>query len=120
MYRASIIGAVLFAVAVPAAAQLVSVQLDYPPAELRAGIQGVVGFEVALAKDGKVTGCKITQTSGNADLDRQTCSQLRKTGQFKPAVDPAGQPIKSTYASRLRWSLPHTLETAPAPAPAPQ
>lgn len=116
MYRTSI-GAALLAASSPAVAQLVSVQLDYPPAELKAGIQGVVGFEVDLAKSGKVAGCRITQTSGNADLDKQTCSQLRKTGQFKPAVGSSGEPIKSTYASKLHWSIPHA---APQSASAPQ
>ncbi|RZL74811.1 MAG: energy transducer TonB [Sphingomonas sp.] len=96
-------------------AQLVSVQLDYPPTALRARSEGAVAFEVKLAKDGKVTGCRVTQASGHADLDQQTCSQLRKTAQFKPALDLAGKPKASTYKGRLRWKLPSSaLEAAPA------
>ncbi|WEK02548.1 MAG: TonB family protein [Candidatus Sphingomonas phytovorans] len=93
-------------VAAPAMAQLVSVEISYPPAELKAGIQGVTGFEVDLAKNGKVIRCRITQTSGNANLDKQTCIQLRETGVFKPGVDATGQPIKSTYESKLHWTIP--------------
>ncbi|MFA5966023.1 MAG: energy transducer TonB [Sphingomonas sp.] len=118
MHRAGIIGAILFVTAAPAAAQLVSAALIYPPAELKAGIQGVVTFEVEVTKDGKVSKCKTTQTSGNADLDKQTCVQLRQTGRFKPAVDPTGRPIKSTYVSKVRWSIPHPAsETQRAAAP---
>lgn len=119
MRRTNIIGAVLFIAAAPAAAQLVAVELNYPPAELKAGVQGVVGFEVELTKDGKVSKCRVTQTSGNADLDKQTCIQLRQTGRFKPAADTAGQPIKSTYSSKLRWNIPRPA-SEPQPAQAPQ
>jgi len=97
-----------------AESQLVSIQFEYPSAEFQAGIEGVVGFEVDVAKNGKVAGCKITQTSGNADLDRQTCAQIRNTAQFKPATDSAGRPIKSTYKHKMHWTLPH-----PAPEPEP-
>jgi TonB family protein len=118
MYRESMVGAVLIMAATPVLGQLMSVQLSYPPAELKAGIQGKVGFEVEVAKDGKVAKCRITQSSGNADLDKATCSQLRETGRFKPVLDPTGQPIKSTYASRLRWSIPHpTTENQPVSGP---
>ncbi|WP_197277047.1 energy transducer TonB [Sphingomonas profundi] len=102
----SVGGVLLLMIASPALAQLVSVQLDYPPAELKAGIEGVVGFEVKVAKSGKVVGCRITETSGNVNLDRQTCVQLTRTGQFKPAVDAAGNPVQSTYARKLRWIIP--------------
>jgi protein TonB len=106
MYQARMFWVVPFMVAGPAMAQIVSVQLNYPVAELKAGVEGTTGFEVKLAKDGKVIGCKVTQTSGNANLDKQTCIQLRKTGEFKPGLDAAGRPVKSTYASKLRWIIP--------------
>jgi TonB family protein len=110
--------ALLASVGAAASAQLISVQLNYPPTALRALAEGVVAFEVKLAKDGKVTGCRVTQTSGNADLDQQTCSQLRKTARFKPASDSAGRPTASTYAGKLRWKIPRSApETVPAIIP---
>ncbi len=115
MLRAVLSLMVLAFAGASASAQLISVQLDYPPSALRALAEGVVGFEVKLAKDGRVVGCRVTQTSGRADLDQQTCSQLRKTGQFKPALDAAGKPMKSTYASRLRWKIPRPAPDAIAP-----
>lgn len=93
-------------------AKLISVQLDYPPTALRARSEGMVAFEVKLAKNGKVTGCRVAQTSDHADLDQQTCSQLRKTAQFKPALDVTGKPVESTYAGRLRWKLPNSAPEA--------
>jgi hypothetical protein len=72
-----------------------------------------------VAKDGKVDKCRVTQSSGNADLDEQTCIQLRQPGRFKPALDPTGRPIKWTYLSKLRWTIPHP-PAEPRRAPAPQ
>ncbi|WP_380781712.1 energy transducer TonB [Sphingomonas sp. R86520] len=118
MFRATLSFALMVSAGTVASAQLVSVQLDYPATALRARAEGVVGFEVKLAKDGTVTGCRVTQTSGRADLDQQTCNQLRKTARFKPAVDAAGKPIASKYAGRLRWQLPRSAQaTVPAVVP---
>lgn len=109
--RAIVIAAVGLTAA-PAYGQLVSAQLTYPPSALRAGREGVVRYEVKLAKDGKVTGCRVTQASGDPALDRATCDQLRKNARFKPTIDASGKPISSRYTSRVRWTLP-----APPPAP---
>lgn len=102
----------------PASAQLTSAQLNYPPAALRAGHEGAVGYEVKVAKDGKVTGCRVTETSGFADLDQQTCAQLRQTARFKPTVSANGKPIAATYANRLRWRIPRPV-SEPTPVIAP-
>jgi TonB family protein len=118
MLQAVLTFALLASAGAATSAQLISVQLDNPPTALRARSEGVVAFEVKLAKNGKVTGCRVTQTSNHADLDQQTCSQLRKTAQFKPALDVAGKPVAATYAGRLRWKLPSLLpEAVPATAP---
>jgi TonB family protein len=111
MYR-TLTSILLAVMSASATAQLTSVELAYPPAALRAGHEGAVGFEVKLAKDGRVTGCRVTQTSGHADLDQETCAQLRKTGRFKPAVSADGKPASSTYASKLRWRLPSPVPAA--------
>jgi TonB family protein len=113
MFRVSAI--LLTVVSTTAVAQLTSVELAYPPAALKASHEGVVGFEVKLAKDGRVTGCRVTQTSGYTDLDQETCVQLRRTGRFKYAVDSSGKAVSSTYASKLRWRLPR-LSPVAAPA----
>jgi TonB family protein len=112
MYR-TLSGVLLGVISTSAVAQLASVELAYPPAALRAGHEGAVGFAVKLARDGRVVGCRVTQTSGHADLDNETCAQLRKTGRFKPAADTDGKPVPSTYASTLRWRLPAPAPVAP-------
>ncbi|VVT28522.1 exported hypothetical protein [Sphingomonas aurantiaca] len=118
MLQAVLTFALLASAGAATSAQLISVQLDYPPTALHAGSEGVVAFEVKLAKNGKVTGCRVTQSSDHADLDQQTCSQLRKTAQFKPALDLMGKPVSTTYAGRLRWKLPRSApETVPATVP---
>ncbi|MCP3735174.1 energy transducer TonB [Sphingomonas sp. RP10(2022)] len=99
----------------PASAQLISAQLRYPPAALLAGREGAVGYEVKVAKDGKVMGCHVTRTSSFVDLDQQTCAQLRQTARFKPAVGTNGKPIVSTFAGSLRWQIPRQT-IAPTPS----
>ena len=118
MLQAVVSFALLASAGASTPAKLISVQLDYPPTALRARSEGVVAFEVKLAKNGKVAGCRVTQTSDHADLDQQTCSQLRKTAQFKPSLDVTGKPVASMYTGRLRWKLPSsTPEAVPAVAP---
>ena len=101
-----------------AAGQLTSMQLSYPPKALKAGEEGTVRFEVNLSKKGVVTKCRVTQSSGHDDLDRQTCLQLRKTGHFKIAMDESGSPVASTYAGRLRRVIPRPAPEPTASSPA--
>lgn len=95
----------------PLLAQLVTVQLSYPPAALRAGQEGTVEYEVRISKDGRVTSCRVTQTSGAAILDRETCAQLRQSAHFKPAINTDGKAVASTFTGRLTWSIPRPRAT---------
>lgn len=79
---------------------------DYPPASLRDGIEGAVGFRLDVDGSGAVTGCTVTVSSGSADLDAATCPSVRARAAFFPATDRRKRKVASTWASRVQWRLP--------------
>jgi protein TonB len=52
-----------------------------------------------------VTGCTVSGSSGNRDLDETTCRIARSRVRFTPAKDDAGNPIASSYTLPVRWQL---------------
>lgn len=79
---------------------------DYPPLALRLGVEGPVAYRLEVDAAGKVTGCTVTVSSGQAALDQPTCDLLMQRAHFAAAIDASGVPVASSYASRVRWKLP--------------
>jgi protein TonB len=78
---------------------------DYPKAARKAGEQGMVLFHLDIDRDGKVTACTVTRSSGSARLDERTCSLMMARGRFTPAKDAAGNRIPASYNNRVNWRL---------------
>jgi protein TonB len=78
----------------------------YPPAAIRAEAQGRVVAALTVGTDGRVTGCTVTTSSGNSDLDDATCRIARSKVRFTPAKDDAGNPTTSSFTLPVRWVLP--------------
>jgi TonB family protein len=91
--------------------------LDYPSRALMEEREGVTGFRVDVAPDGSVVKCTITITSGHADLDQTTCSNVTRRAQFYPAQGKKGQPIAGSYSNRIRWQIPAASTMASPPIP---
>jgi TonB family protein len=81
---------------------------DYPPEAQRQGLEGSVGFTLAVDAAGAVSGCTVTASSGAPQLDSLTCALLSARARFTPARDAAGSAVAGTYSSRIRWTLPDT------------
>lgn len=79
---------------------------DYPSASLRLGEQGTVRFEVAVGLDGRVSDCRVTTSSGSADLDAATCKHVSRRARFEPATDGTGARVAGTYKGSIRWVIP--------------
>ena len=79
---------------------------DYPGASLRRGEQGMVRFEVGVGTDGRVSDCRVTASSGSADLDAATCKYVSKRAKFEPATDSTGARVTGTYSGSIRWLIP--------------
>src|SRR3546814_273284 len=78
----------------------------YPPAALAAREQGTVHMELAIDSAGRVSGCKVNESSLSAALDDAACALMRSEGKFSPALDSDGKPTKGVLAAKFRWSLP--------------
>ena len=79
---------------------------DYPAKAQHKGLEGIVGYRLAIDANGAVTDCRVTASSGQSSLDRPTCDLLRARGRFKPARDGSGKPVASSYSGKIRWTLP--------------
>jgi TonB family protein len=84
---------------------------DYPMKAFERHAEGVTRFNLLVAPDGHVADCTVTQSSGDQDLDRTTCSLAAFRARFQPAVGPDRQPIYGLYRSQAVWTIPtDTLE----------
>lgn len=89
---------------------------DYPAAALREDAEGAVRFVLGIAADGSVTDCTVQQSSGDERLDAATCALVRARAKFTPALDAKGRPTTGTYASSVRWQIPHDSSLPPVMA----
>ncbi len=78
---------------------------DYPADAAFDGDQGSATFVVLVGLDGKVADCSITETSGVAALDSQSCGIIRKRARFKPAIGSDGKPARSGFRQQVSWRL---------------
>jgi periplasmic protein TonB len=79
---------------------------DYPSRALSQEREGTTGFRVTVGPDGRVVDCQVTSSSGHADLDAATCTNVKRRARFSPALDDAGNPTTGSYSNRVRWQIP--------------
>jgi TonB family protein len=89
---------------------------DYPMKSFEKKEEGVTGYQLLIAPDGRVASCKITQSSGHDELDQATCFLASKRVKFRPAVNAEGQSVWGIYRSQALWAMPeHQLRAAILP-----
>jgi len=78
---------------------------DYPIAsrEQRLGDHVVIWLTVAI--DGRPSACKVARPSRDPTAGSITCRLAMDRFRFRPALDPAGKPVVSTYGWQQRWFL---------------
>jgi periplasmic protein TonB len=79
---------------------------DYPNGPLAHRTHGVTGYKLEVDAGGLATGCHVTMSSGDPDLDAVACPLLKARARFVPARDRHYKPIASTYNGKVRWTLP--------------
>ncbi|MEP7351257.1 MAG: energy transducer TonB [Sphingorhabdus sp.] len=79
---------------------------DYPSRALQQEREGTTGFTVTVGPNGRVTACNVSSSSGHADLDQATCTNVTRRARFDPALDSSGNPTTGTYSNRVRWQIP--------------
>lgn len=82
---------------------------DYPSTAVIDQSEGAVSFELQVDRDGRVSACQVTVSSGVASLDDATCNLITVRALFDPARDRKGKAIASTYRNRVVWKMndPH-------------
>lgn len=78
---------------------------DYPRDASRARIGGEVEVRFTIEATGRVSGCRVSRSSGDTSLDVTTCRLIEERFRFKPATDAAGRPVASQYGWRQNWWL---------------
>ncbi len=78
---------------------------DYPADASRSGVGGSVTVHFDVGSDGRVGGCVVVGSSGNAELDRTTCRLIEARFRYAPARDPAGDPVADIAGWRQDWWL---------------
>lgn len=78
---------------------------DYPREASRAKTSGEVEVRFTIEASGRVSGCRVTRSSGDVSLDRTTCDLIEERFRFKPATNSAGEAIASPYGWRQSWWL---------------
>lgn len=79
--------------------------LDYPSALLSLRASGIVHFRLDIDETGSVAGCHVQTTTKPAGFDDPSCRLIQQRAKFDPALDAAGQPVKSYYVSQVRWIM---------------
>jgi protein TonB len=86
---------------------------DYPASARRARIGGSVSVLFTVQTSGRVSGCRVVKSSGNADLDSTTCRLIEQRFVYKPATDPQGSPVQSVISTTFsyNWVVPPASAT---------
>jgi len=76
---------------------------DYPKKTRDLRIGHSVTILLGVGTDGRVTDCRVTTPSPDAEADAITCRLATERFRFRPAADANGNPIAGKYAWRQRW-----------------
>lgn len=76
----------------------------YPSSALRAGEQAIFRMRVTVETDGSVSDCLIEESTIAKKLESPACKEMRNA-KFAPARDGQGQPMRSFYATTIRYVI---------------
>lgn len=91
---------------------------DYPTSALRERAEGVSAIDLQIGADGRVTGCKVEASSGNAALDSTACSLAQRRFRFTPATNAKGQNVPGRASRSVNWRLPDEIPDSSGTTPA--
>lgn len=81
------------------------IQANYPRRAVQREIEGNVGVSVTIGPDGRVTGCSVSNSSGNDDLDQAACEGMQRYARYEPALDDAGNPTTGRDSMTIVYRL---------------
>lgn len=80
---------------------------DYPFSAYREKRSGVVAMQLKVGKDGTVSQCTVSDSSGSADLDAAGCDVAKRRAKFTPAADQDGNPQSGEYSMEVTFKPPY-------------
>jgi periplasmic protein TonB len=69
-------------------------------------LNGAVGITIKVNIDGRVSNCRIAQSSGDGSADTIMCQLAQQYVRFRPARDPAGHPVAQDVTWYPNWWRP--------------
>lgn len=76
--------------------------------------RSVVSVVYAVEADGRVTGCRVSRSSGSRELDQLTCRLVERRYRFQPARNPFGRAIRvDDVGDDHEWIFEDEMEEAP-------
>ncbi|CAA9509062.1 MAG: hypothetical protein AVDCRST_MAG09-1475 [uncultured Sphingomonas sp.] len=78
---------------------------DYPAINIRNNQTGRVKVVLLVGADGKVADCSLTETSGVAALDAQTCVLIKDRAKLRPAIGADGRPARDVVVQAVHWLI---------------
>jgi protein TonB len=79
---------------------------DYPRAARRARIEGSVSVRFTVGIDGTVSGCRVTRSSANDELEATTCRLVERRFRYEPARNAEGRPVPEVVSRTFDRLLP--------------
>jgi protein TonB len=76
---------------------------DYPPDLRERGLGGRVEMVFGVGTSGRVTSCRVTRSSGVAELDALTCRLIQQRFRYRPSADRYGQPAADEVEGEQDW-----------------
>jgi protein TonB len=76
----------------------------YPGWAKQSRAEGTVFVSFTVEANGRVSGCRVTRTSGYAELDALTCRLVEQRFRYRPALDRAGSPVATTLSTNFTWA----------------
>jgi hypothetical protein len=82
----------------------------YPAQAFAARRDGKVGLSLTIEPDGKLSACRVTQSSGDRELDDHSCGHLLAHTAYHPGLNDRGARFGGTVPATLRYMLHATME----------
>jgi TonB family protein len=76
----------------------------YPREALNAGEQGIMRMRVTVSAEGAVEDCAIIKATDTERLESPACQAMR-TARFEPALNAAGQPMRSYHVESIVYVM---------------
>ena len=78
---------------------------NYPSRALREEVEGTVGVSVTVGANGRVSGCRVSRSSGSSVLDDAACKSMTRYARFDPALNDAGNPVSGSWSTSIRYQI---------------